>query len=270
MTGPTSSAEERQVDEFGPGSSRAGYRANLAALTRAQKPSRDTAAYSRLVNRPLGRRVAAASHQLGMSPNQATVVSATMSGTALLILALVEPSAMQAVAVAVLLAGGYVMDSVDGQLARLRGGGSLSGEWLDHTVDCFKTSLLHLAVLVSWYRWPPVGEDAVLLIPLGFEVVQVVTYFGLIMMPLLRAKGGSGAASPLPSSAERPEHPLRKWLILPTDYGALCWVFLLGVRPAALVWGYGLLAAVNAAALVWGLRKWWRELRDLDTRTRAT
>ena len=53
----------------------------------------------------------------------------------------------------VLLASGYVMDSVDGQLARLRGSGSLSGEYLDHTVDCVKTATLHLAVLISWYRF---------------------------------------------------------------------------------------------------------------------
>ncbi len=244
--------------------SRAGYRANLAALSRAQKPSRDTAAYSRLVNRPLGRRVAAGLHQVGTTPNQATVVSATMSGAALLLLALVEPSPLQAVAVAVLLAGGYVMDSVDGQLARLRGGGSLAGEWLDHTVDCFKTSLLHLAVLVSWYRWPPVGSDAVLVLPLAFEVVQVVTYFGLIIMPLLRAKAAAGTVSSSPPASPGPEHPLRRWVILPTDYGVLCWVFVLGVWPVALVWGYGALAAVNAAALAWGLRKWWRQLRALD------
>jgi phosphatidylglycerophosphate synthase len=253
------------VEGSGPPSAPAGYRASLAALTRAQKPSRDTAAYSRLVNRPLGRRVAAAAHQVGMTPNQATVVSATMSGTALLLLFLAEPSPLQAVAVAGLFAGGYVMDSVDGQLARLRGGGSLSGEWLDHIVDCFKTSLLHLAVLVSWYRWPPVDTDAVLLLPLAFEVVQVVTYFGLIIMPLLRAKGGARAPALQPSgSPDPPEHPLRKWLILPTDYGVLCWVFVLGAWPVALVWGYGLLTAVNAAALAWGLRKWWRELSLLD------
>ena len=56
-----------------------GYRANLDALQRAQKPARGTAAYSRLVNRPLGRRVAAAAATTGMTPNVATVISASIA-----------------------------------------------------------------------------------------------------------------------------------------------------------------------------------------------
>lgn len=232
------------------------FRDNLHALGSAQKPSANTAAYSRLVNRPLGRVVAAAVHTRGMSPNQATVVSATLSGSALLLLCLVDPTWWSGILIAVLLAGGYVMDSVDGQLARLRGGGSRSGEWLDHTIDCFKTAALHLAVLISWYRFTD-PADAWLLAPLAFEVVAIVTYFGLILMPTLRA--------PAPVTPAAPgEHPLRKFALLPMDYGALCWIFVLLGWPAAFRWVYALFLLCNAAALVLALRKWWRELRVLD------
>jgi phosphatidylglycerophosphate synthase len=230
-------------------------------LRAAQKPSRGTPAYSRYVNRPLGRRVAALAHQLGMTPNQATVVSASLSATGIALLALAEPTLPLSLAVAGLLAAGYVMDSVDGQLARLRGGGSVSGEWLDHTVDTFKTSTLQLAVLVSWYRFPPVDERAVLLIPLLYQVVQMATFFGLMLMPHLRRQHGAPSLSP--ESASR-EHPLRAWAILPSDYGLMCWLFVLLAFPLAFLGAYGAVVAANTVLLGLALRKWWRELVALD------
>ena len=162
------------------------FRLDLEALGRAQKPSRGTAAYSRLVNRPAGRRVAAAADVLGLTPNAVTAVSALLSGTGLALLVGLQPSWWLGVAVSLLLAAGYVFDSADGQLARLRGGGSLAGEYLDHTVDCVKTCLFHLAVLVSWYRFPHADDRAWLLLPIAFLVVDMLSFFGLVTMPLLR------------------------------------------------------------------------------------
>ena len=72
---------------------------------------------------------------------------------------------------------GYALDSADGQLARLRGGGSLTGEWLDHVIDSFKISTLHLAVLVMAYRFFPTPTWW-LLVPLVFS--------GDVRRPLLR------------------------------------------------------------------------------------
>lgn len=233
------------------------YRSSLDALRSAQKPSRGTAAYSRLVNRPIARRVAAAAHQVGMTPNVATAISAALSATGLVLLATRPPSWLLGIAVAGLLAAGYVMDSVDGQLARLTGSGSVSGEWLDHTVDCVKTCGLHLAVLVAWYRFPPVDERAWLLVPLGFEIVDMVTFFGLIVLPLLRRL--QTGAPPAASDATR-EHPLRQWIILPTDYGVFCLVFLVVGWPIGFLVAYSLLFLVNSAVLVLALTKWWREL----------
>jgi phosphatidylglycerophosphate synthase len=243
---------------------RAGYRANLEALKAAQKPSRGTPAYSRLINRPAGRQVAAATAGLGLTPNGATVISATLSGAGIAVLCLVEPGLVMGLVVAVLLAGGYVMDSVDGQLARLSGGGSVRGEWLDHTVDCFKTSSLHLAVVISWYRFPLVDDQAALLIPLAFSVVQSVTYFGLILLPFLRRQAGAPTAAGPPTASAPTEHPLRKWLILPTDYGFLCWVFVLLVWPTGFFTVYTALLVLSAVMLALALRKWWRELGALD------
>ena len=232
---------------------------NLSRLRSAQKPSFGTAAYSRHVNRPAGRLVAAFAHTFGLTPNGATAVSAAFSTAGIALLAIARPTLWAGIGVAVLLAAGYVMDSVDGQLARLRGGGSIRGEWLDHTIDGFKVASLHLAVAISWFRYPPVDNEAWLLVPLGFSVVQSATYFGFILLPFLRATGVSTTPPPTVH-----EHPLRKWLILPTDYGFLCWTFALIAAPTLFVGVYTTLFVLSAAMLALALRKWSGELRAID------
>lgn len=245
----------------GPGFA-AQFRRNMEALRSAQKPSRGTAAYSRLVNRPTARLVAAVLHVWGLTPNAATAISAALSASGLVLLATQEPSLWLALGVSSLLAAGYVLDSVDGQLARLRGSGSLSGEYLDHTVDCVKTCVLHLAVLASWYRFQPMDDSAWLLVPAAFLVVDIMSFFGLVTMPLLRKL--HSPATPSATTALPSEHPMRKWVLLPTDYGVFCWMFLLLAVPPLFVAGYTAMFAVNAAVMVPVLRKWWGELRTMD------
>lgn len=234
------------------------FSSNLEALRHAQKPSRGTAAYSRYVNRPTGRLVAAWAHSIGMTPNQATAVSALLSGSGIALIALVRPTLLIGVLISVLLAAGYVWDSVDGQLARLRGGGSKSGEWLDHTIDCFKTVTLHLAVLISWFRFAPIDDARWLLIPIAFTVIAAATYFGLILMPTLRPP----VVTPAVDAAREPRW--RAFALLPIDYGVHCWIFVLSG------WWWGFLTVYTALMLICGLalavalRKWWRELRVLD------
>lgn len=237
------------------------FKENLSKLLGAQKPARGTAAYSRLINRPAGRIVAAMAHAMGISPNQATVVSALLSGSGITLIALLSPTWWSGILISLLLAGGYVWDSVDGQLARLRGGGSKSGEWLDHTIDCFKTITLHLAVLISWYRFSPFENEALLLVPIAFTVIAAATYFGLILMPTLRP--------PLPADPpELPaEAPWRKYAILPIDYGLHCWIFVINAWWLGFTILYLVLAFICGLALAAALRKWWRELQVIDKAT---
>jgi hypothetical protein len=115
-------------------------------------------------------------------------------------------------------------------------------------------------VLVSIYRFVPSAPDAVLVIPLVFLVVDVTSFFGILQLPHLRAQGGAASAP------ARPEGRWRRWLILPTDYGTFCWMFVLLGAPAAFLTGYGLMLLANAALLALACRKWWRELRALDAR----
>ena len=264
MTGTTQVQEWRRGDSprHRPGV-RFQYLDNLAALGSAQKPPDGTAAYSRLVNRRAARYVAAAAEVVGLAPNAATALSAGLSGTALVLLATVRPTWWLAVAVPLLLAAGYVMDSVDGQLARLDGSATLCGEYLDHTIDLLKVLGLHLAVLVSWHRFPAVEDIRWLLVPMGFLVVHALGFHGLVTLPLLRRLARPSVAR-TPASPPCVEHPLRAWLILPTDYGVFCWSFVLVAWPVLFVAGYTAMFAVNALLLLPMLRKWWRELVAID------
>ncbi|MGW2278189.1 CDP-alcohol phosphatidyltransferase family protein [Streptomyces sp. NPDC001770] len=238
----------------------------LRELRGAQKTAKGVSLYSRYVNRPAGRVLAAAAFRVGLTPNQVTLVSAAFTFAALAALALAGPSWALGVLVWAGLVVGFAFDSADGQLARLTGRGGPDGEWLDHVVDCAKMILVHTAVLISLYRSDAysVGEqrgEAWLLLPLGFLFTAVLTFCaGLLREQLGKAaqRAGAGAAAPA-----GPVSPVRAVALLPADYGVFCLVFLLLGEPAAFLAGYAVLAVVHALFLVAFLAKWFRELRAL-------
>lgn len=234
-----------------------GYAETLRRLRSAQKPpAKGSPAYSRFVNRRIGRFLAAGAYQAGLTPNHVTFISAGFSAAALALVALVRPTPLVAVGVTLALLLGYAFDSADGQLARLRGGGSPAGEWLDHVVDAFKTSALHLAVLVGWYRFTDL-DRRLLLVPVLFTLVGAVFFFVQILTDQLRRAHPSQAPPPADSSAAA---VLRSLVVLPTDYGVLCLVFLTLAWPAVFATLYGLLGAGTAGFLLLALPKWYREV----------
>lgn len=163
----------------------------LRELRGAQKPAKGVSLYSRFVNRPIGRYLAAGSYALGLTPNQVTLISAAFSFAAAAAVALAAPSWGLGIAVWAALAVGFAFDSADGQLARLRGSGSAAGEWLDHVVDCAKLTALHSCVLIAFYRFPDAygtGSDGWLLVPLGFQFAAVVTFFGGLLTEKLKPR----------------------------------------------------------------------------------
>ena len=231
---------------------RSGYREALARLQAAQKPSAGTPAYSRYVNRPAGRRLAALGYVWGWTPNGVTALSALCTVAGIVLLAAVAPAIWLGVVVSALLLLGYALDSADGQLARLRGGGSLQGEWLDHTVDAAKLSMLHLAILIAAFRFFDVPV-LWLLVPAGYLVVDNVMFFSMILKELL-TRGKGPALQPSAGSTSR----LRALLIIPTDYGLFCLVILLLGAPTVFAAAYTVLFACNAVILVLVLIKWYR------------
>ncbi len=233
-------------------------RETVRRLATAQKSAKGAPAYSRFVNRPAGRYLAALAHRAGLTPNAVSAVSAAFSFSGIAVVALAPPAAWSAAVICAALVVGYALDAADGQLARLRGGGTVSGEWLDHMIDAAKISSLHVAVAIAVSRFPGVDERWTL-VPLGFTVVAAVAFFAMILNDQLVRRHGGGPA-PRSTSA------LRSLLVLPTDYGLLCVLFALFAVPSAFLAGYTVLFAGSAAYLLLAVVKWFGDMRALDAK----
>lgn len=231
----------------------------LARLGSAQKGrARGAPGYSVYINRPVGRLLAAVAYRAGATPNMVSLVSAAFTFTGIGVIALAEPAPWIGIVIWLLLAVGYALDSADGQVARLRGGGSLAGEWLDHFIDAVKTIVLHLAVVVGMYRFYDVDERF-LLVPLAFTLVSGVSFFGMILNDLLKGKVGVP-----PAAAAGGSSPWRSLLLVPVDYGFLCLVFVLWGVPVIFQAVYGLVFLAHALFLILAAVKWYRAMKTLD------
>lgn len=234
-------------------------RTSLQSLRDAQKSSSGAPAYSRYINRPLGRIFAALAHAVHATPNQVTGVSAVFTFAGIATIALADPSPWSSILVTLLLVIGYALDSADGQLARLRGGGSPRGEWLDHMVDAVKMSSIHVAVLICWARFYEL-DTPWLLVPLGFGLVSTVFFFGVIMTDLIRRASGAGPRTWSAESDRARRSPLYAVAVLPADYGLLMIVLVLLWLPSVFLWVYSALFVVNALILLASVVRWYRSL----------
>ncbi|MDT0306204.1 CDP-alcohol phosphatidyltransferase family protein [Streptomyces sp. DSM 44917] len=235
------------------------YTAALRRLRGAQKTAKGVSLYSRLVNRPLGRILAAAAYRAGLGPNQVTLLSAAVSGTAIAAVALVRPSWPLAFGVWAGLVLGFALDSADGQLARLRGISSPAGEWLDHFVDCAKITALHGAVLISFHRFFELPAQGWLLVPLAFQLAAVLIFFGGLLTDKLKPKRAPGTGN----APAAPPSRVRAVALLPVDYGVLCALFLLLGSERAFRLGYAAFCAVYVLFCAAFSAKWFRELSAL-------
>lgn len=231
----------------------------LAGLSTAQKSSKGAPAYSRYVNRRLGRYLAAAACAAGLSPNQVTALSAVSTFSGIGLIVAVEPSLPSSVAVSLLLVLGYALDSADGQLSRLTGTGSMAGEWLDHTVDAFKVGSIHLAFLVCWWRFYDL-ETGWLLVPLLFQVLATVHFFSTLLMDQLRRSRRSGGKTLL--AGDGSSSMLYSVAVLPTDFGVICVVTAVLFLPWLFTGLYVVLFAATAGFLMLALGKWYREVKS--------
>ncbi|MFF2373741.1 CDP-alcohol phosphatidyltransferase family protein [Streptomyces xiamenensis] len=233
------------------------FTAALRELRTAQKTSKGVSLYSRHINRPLGRVLAAAAFRAGLTPNRVTLLSALVSYAALAAVALLPPSWGLAAGVYAGLVLGFALDSADGQLARLRRESSAVGEWLDHVVDAAKITALHAVVLISFYRHFDLPHDGWLLLPLLFQLAAVVIFFGGLLREKLKPAPKPAPGTPAPPPPSR----VRAVALLPVDYGVLCALFLLLGSQTAFRLGYLALCAAYVLFCAAFLAKWFRELR---------
>ncbi|WP_374947770.1 CDP-alcohol phosphatidyltransferase family protein [Agreia sp.] len=243
------------------------YLGTVRRLASAQKKAaRGAPPYSIYVNRRVGRYLAAWAYRAGLTPNMVTGISAAFTFTGIALIATVAPVWWLGIVVWLLLAAGYAFDSADGQVARLRGGGSASGEWLDHVVDALKISTLHLAVLISAYRFFELSNDALLLVPIGYCIVAAVSFFAMILNDQLKAAHGAASASAAvtgPASTADGRSRARSLLLVPTDYGFLCMLFVLLGFPVLFFIAYAVFFVANAAHLTLASVKWFTDMSRL-------
>lgn len=256
------------AESLAAGTSAAGsYRATVRSLAGAQKRAAPGAPpYSVYINRRVGRYLAAWAYLRNLTPNAVTMVSACFTFTGIALIALVPPAPWLGPLVWLALAIGYAFDSADGQVARLRGGGSASGEWLDHIVDCVKIACLHAVVLIAAYRFFDLPSAAWLLVPIGYGAVASVSFFAMILNDQLKAN--RGPTGPTARAAVGGRSWLKSVLLLPTDYGILCAVFLLLGAPFVFFAVYTAMALANAGHLALALAKWFGDMRRLDEAAR--
>ena len=234
---------------------KASVRQVVAALANAQKSNRNAPAYSRWVNRPIGRVFAAVAFKLGLTPNQVTMLSAIFTFSGVGVVAAGSPALGWLVAL--LLVIGYALDSADGQLARLRGGGSASGEWLDHFFDALKAASLHVAVAIMWWRNLGSFPEWSLLVPLAFTIVASVYFFGMVLTEILLRRAGP-AATTAPGGERAPV--LMSLIALVNDYGLICVSMFLMPWFDAWRWVYAVLMVGNLLLLAIQSLRWYRRI----------
>jgi phosphatidylglycerophosphate synthase len=239
------------------------YKQTLRHLSSAQKAVAPGAPpYSVYVNRRLGKYAAAGAYCAGLSPNSISGISAAFTFSGIAILAAGPGAWWLGIIVWAMLAVGYVLDSADGQVARLRGGGSLDGEWLDHVLDSAKVSSLHLAVLIAAYRNFNLPSDALLLVPIAFSLIAGVSFFAMILNDQLKTIQNLRAPRNIPL---RNASIIRSILLIPTDYGILCILFVFIGIPSIFFTLYTLFFLANACHLTLAVRKWFRDMKRLAT-----
>lgn len=213
--------------------------------------------YSVYVNRKAGRLIAAWAYRVGLAPNAVTAISAVFTFAGIACIAIVPPLPAIGLLIWLLLAVGYAFDSADGQVARLREESSAAGEWLDHVVDSAKIASLHIAVAIAMLRSFGLTSHWWLLVPLFYAVVASVTFFGMILNDLLRKTWGDSGRSLGQRSLAH------KLLLIPTDYGVLCLVFILFGWPVAFTLVYSLFFIANLGALALALPRWFAQMKQL-------
>lgn len=218
------------------------YNEAYGRLSRAQKTAHAVPAYTRWVNRPLGRRLAALADLAGLTPDRVTGLSMVASLAAMLVLCLVSPSPLLGVVIGLLMLLGYALDSADGQLARLQGRSGPAGEWLDHVSDQARQTALHGAVLIYLYRFADGLPRQALLVPLAYGVVVSTRFLSQILADQLRRSG----EVPVVAEAHDTGAGSRALLQIPSDPGILCLAFLLTGWPRLFFATYGLLMGANA------------------------
>ncbi|MDQ0848578.1 phosphatidylglycerophosphate synthase [Arthrobacter sp. B3I9] len=190
-------------------------------LRKAQKGKKGVPLYTLYINRPAGRVIAAALRNTPFQPNHVTFTGAVITYGALLWLAFGAGSGGGFALVGLALAVGFILDSADGQLARLQGRSSKLGEWLDHVLDSGRIVLLHGAVFCFLLRATTVPPLWLAVLCGSFLFANSAIFFAGALLDQLNRQPTPGQRGHNPDKGKT---ELRSVLTLPVDYGISCLV----------------------------------------------
>ncbi|WP_460802426.1 CDP-alcohol phosphatidyltransferase family protein [Microbacterium sp. GXF6406] len=223
------------------------------ALASARKPATDVPAYLRWVNRPLGGRVAVLAAHWGWAPNGVTALSALFGAAGIVVLA-ASTAWWSGPAAALLLLIGYILDSADGQLARIQKRGGPAGEWLDHVVDGARAPLVHIAVAVHLLR----ADRPLALVLLAALFSVLVSAWFLSQLLAEKLLPASAASSP-----ERSSSILNALIRQPQDSSTTYLLLCAIGAPMIFVLLYSALFAWHVVICAASLRRKYRQLTEV-------
>lgn len=136
----------------------------IAAIYRASKKKKDINLWTEWVCRPPAAVLVWLLQGTRVTPNQVTFLSAVVAAGSAAMFALL-PGHLWLVAAALVFELSFVLDCVDGQLARVRRTASPLGHLLDFLMDELKAMLLFGCIAVR--LWQDTGDDLFMLVGMG-------------------------------------------------------------------------------------------------------
>ena len=240
-----------------PGQAKPNFSQSFRELSLAQKGKKGVPVYTLYINRPAGRVVAAALRNTRFRPNHVTFAGAVLTYGALLWLAFGPGSGAVYAVVGLILAAGFVLDSADGQLARLQGRSSKLGEWLDHVLDSGRIVVLHGSVFCFLLRATSIPALPLAVLCGVFLFASSTIFFAGALFDQLNRQ----SVQPLPVASRDTRSSLkRSVLTLPVDYGTTCLVLVTLPWAGIFVPLYAALALIHCLFCAAYLTKFFRTL----------
>lgn len=155
-------------------------------LVASSKKSK-TGIYTYYVNRNAAIPVTWLMWKIGLTPNAVSLISFTVTHVALALLIALGASAPVAIGAYLLLVLGYILDSSDGQLARVSGKISRLGEWIDHSFDIIKLLTINMTLGYVVIQ-AAVAADQSLTLPflaVGLNLLSQPAHFFIVNMKIM-------------------------------------------------------------------------------------
>jgi len=196
--------------------------------------------YTKYINRPIAWFFTQRLYFI--SPNAISMFAFLLLLSSLIIFNNVN-SNREALILYVLVVLNYVLDSVDGQVARLTKRGSPLGEWLDHSLDAIRLILVNIFIINI------ILNSKVESVPIIVLFSCLVGQVGLYVVGLLREKILKlNISQEIKASSNYGK--VIYFLLTPADYGVFITIFILSANPVLLAYIYVFFGIYNILLLI--------------------